>query len=163
MDDRIVIKGVIDEDFVNYKEPTMTIMFPKCSMKCNKECGEEVCQNGTLLEDPDIMIDTNYLCERYIDNPITSAICCQGMEPFDSFEDLESFIWTLRYKYECGDDVVIYTGYEKDEIEYWVNRLADFKNIIVKFGRYIPDEEEHYDDILGINLASDNQYAERIS
>jgi len=37
------------------------------------------------------------------------------------------------------------------------------KNIIIKYGRFIPDKEKHYDEVLGIYLASDNQYAERIS
>jgi len=32
-------------------------------------------------------------------------------------------------------------------------------NIIVKFGRYRPNQEKHYDKILGVFLASDNQYA----
>lgn len=38
-----------------------------------------------------------------------------------------------------------------------------WKNIIVKFGRFIPNQHPHYDEVLGINLASDNQYAEKIS
>ena len=38
-----------------------------------------------------------------------------------------------------------------------------FKNIIIKFGRYIPNQQAHYDDILGVNLASNNQYAIKIS
>ena len=38
----------------------------------------------------------------------------------------------------------------------------NFKNIIIKYGRYIPDQEPHYDEVLGVNLASDNQYAERL-
>ena len=38
-----------------------------------------------------------------------------------------------------------------------------WENIIIKFGRYIPNQEKHYDDVLGIELASDNQYAEVIS
>ena len=38
----------------------------------------------------------------------------------------------------------------------------NFKNIIIKFGRYVPNQKEHYDEILGINLASSNQYAEVI-
>ena len=37
-----------------------------------------------------------------------------------------------------------------------------FTNIIIKFGRYIPNQKPHYDEVLGVNLASDNQYAERI-
>ena len=35
------IKGLISEDFINYKKPAMTIMFPRCTFKCN----EVLCQN----------------------------------------------------------------------------------------------------------------------
>ena len=38
-----------------------------------------------------------------------------------------------------------------------------FKNIIIKFGRYIPNRNNKYDEILGVTLASDNQFAEKIS
>ena len=156
--DNIVLKGVIDEDFVNYKDPSMTLMFPKCDFKC----GEDMCQNCDLIDENDIIIPTDYLCERYISNDITSAIVCQGLEPMDSFMDLENFIDTIRTKYNCMDDIVIYTGYDKDEIIEQVDILSDYKNIIFKFGRYIPDQEPHMDDILGVELASDNQYAERV-
>ena len=30
----MVVKGIVDEDFVNYKVPSMTIMFPYCDFKC---------------------------------------------------------------------------------------------------------------------------------
>ena len=49
--------------------------------------------------------------------------------------------------------------YHTDEIE----ELERCENIIVKYGRYIPDQEKHYDEVLGVYLASNNQYAERIS
>lgn len=29
--------------------------------------------------------------------------------------------------------------------------------------RYIPNQEKHYDEVLGIYLASDNQYAEKLN
>jgi len=41
--------------------------------------------------------------------------------------------------------------------------LSQYKNVIIKFGRFIPNQEPHYDEILGVNLASNNQYARRIS
>ena len=63
----------------------------------------------------------------------------------------------------CNDDVVIYTGYYPDEIKDALDVLKGFKNIIIKFGRYIPNRQSRYDEILGVTLASDNQYAERIS
>jgi hypothetical protein len=42
-------------------------------------------------------------------------------------------------------------------------QLKQFPNIVVKFGRYVPKCEAHFDEVLGIKLASPNQYAERIS
>ena len=50
-----------------------------------------------------------------------------------------------------------------EEIIDQVEKLMDFKNIIIKFGRYIPDRPSKFDEVLGVTLASDNQYAERIS
>ena len=155
----IIIKGIIDEDFVNYKKPSMTIMFPKCSFKC----AADICQNVDLINMPDISIDVDQLCERYLDNPIPHSLCFQGLEPLDSYKDMILIIDTLRKKYECDDDIVIYTGYSWKDIKNKVKELATYKNIIIKYGGYIPDQKPHHDEVLGIKLASDNQYAERIS
>ena len=61
------------------------------------------------------------------------------------------------------DDIVIYTGYNEDEIQKEINKLRQFKNIIIKFGRFIPNQKKKYDEVLGVTLSSDNQYAEVIS
>ena len=156
----IILKGIIDEDFVNYRVPSMTLMFPKCSFKC--EIGKAVCQNSALASEPDISINIDKLCERYINNPITEAVCCQGLEPMDSYEELEEFISTLRNKYNCMDDVVIYSGYTKEELKDIIPHLSAFHNIIIKYGRYLVGHEKHFDDVLGVYLISDNQYAERL-
>ena len=50
------IKGLIDEDWVNYKKPSMYIAFPRCSFKCDKECGRQVCQNSALANEKNIEI-----------------------------------------------------------------------------------------------------------
>ena len=157
----MIIKSLKDEDFVNYKKPSMIIGFPKCDFKCDRECGQQVCQNSALATAPDIEINTMDLVKRYIDNPITKAVCCQGLEPFDSFGDLWTFIFLFRSV--SDDDIVIYTGYNKNEIIDYIQRLSEFSNIVIKFGRYIPGQEPHYDEVLGVKLASDNQYAEKIS
>ena len=41
--------------------------------------------------------------------------------------------------------------------------LASFPNIIVKYGRYIPAQTSHFDELLGVMLASPNQFAKKIS
>jgi hypothetical protein len=157
----MLIKGIIDEDFINYKKPCMVIEFPYCSFKCDKECGKQVCQNGALANSPNINIERMDLINRYFKNDITQSIVMQGLEPFDSWNDLISFIFLFRCS--SDDDIVIYTGYNLSELEEKVELLSYFNNIIIKFGRYIPNQQSHYDNVLGVNLASNNQYAVKIS
>lgn len=159
----MLVKNIIDEDFVNYKIPSMMVAFPKCDFKCDKECGRVVCQNSPLAKESDIKISYRKIIERYLSNPITKAICFAGLEPFDCPYDVLHLIEILRLNYGCNDDVVIYTGYNKEEInKELLKDLHILGNIVIKYGRYIPDQQPHYDKILGINLASDNQYAERL-
>ncbi len=157
----MIVKNIIDEDFVNYKKPSLFIACPRCSFKCDKEAGKQICQNCALANDKDIIIDTYKLIDRYTNNPITKAVVFGGLEPFDTFCALISFIDKFREK--CDDDIVIYTGYTEDECENQIKLLQKYKNIIVKFGRFIPNQSSHYDDVLGVELASDNQYGKRIS
>lgn len=162
------LKGLIDEDFVNYKKPSMFIITPYCDGKCNKGYDTPICQNYNLYHDEDslVEIDTHELVKRYIDNPITHAVVFGGLEPFESGLDLLDFVYLLRAVNKCDDDVVIYTGFTEDELQYdhiFNSLRKDFTNIIVKFGRYIPNQEAHYDDILGVKLISNNQYAKKIS
>ncbi len=159
------IINIIDEDFINYKKPSMIIEFPFCSLKCDKDYGQAICQNSPLLKEKIIDVSCETIIKRYLNNPITDAIICQGLEPIDSFGELNNFLIWLRNQYHCNDDVVIYTGYTKEELKKfdYINLLKNFDNIIIKYGRYIPNQNPHYDEVLGINLASDNQYAEQIS
>ena len=140
----------------------MVIEFPYCSFKCDKECGQQVCQNSSLIKAENIDINPIQLVHRYLTNPITKAIVCQGLEPFDSFEDLLEIIQELRHNYLNNDDVVIYTGYTKEEVQTQISELSKFNNIIIKFGRFIPNQSSHFDETLGVQLASPNQYAERL-
>ena len=151
------IKGLISEDFVNYKKPAMTIMFPRCTFKC----GEGYCQNSPLVKAENIELDVSDIVARYLNNPITESVVMQGLEPFDSWNDLIELVDCLRRS--TNDDIVIYTGFNKEEIADKICLLTKYKNIIIKFGRYIPNQEKHYDEVLGVTLASSNQYAERIS
>lgn len=153
----MIIKQLIDEDLTNYKVPSMTIAFPYCTFKC----GKEYCQNSSLAQSPNIDVSIPSIIKRYLDNPITSAVTCQGLEPFDSYNDLLSFV--KQFRQQCSDDIVIYTGYYKDEISDKIVELQQYPNIIIKFGRFIPNQTKHHDDILDVDLISNNQYAERIS
>ena len=155
------IKNIIDEDFINYKKPSMFIGTSQCDFKCDKEAGCQVCQNSDLAKAPTIEIDDEEIIQRYLNNPITEAIVFGGMEPFDDFNDLFAFISDFR---DCSkDDIVIYTGYYPEEIPSYLDLLStNYKNIIIKFGRFIPDKPHRFDELLGIELSSNNQYAKRL-
>lgn len=159
------IKTIVDEDFVNYKEPSMYIGTAICDGKCCKEVGipMSVCQNNEWRFAATVGMADESIIQRYLSNDITKSICFAGLEPFEQFDELVMFLRCLRQKYNCKDTVVIYTGYNKDEIINQINIIKEFENIIVKFGRFIPNQKRHYDDILGVYLASPNQYAEVIS
>lgn len=160
----MLVKTIIDEDLNNYKELSMLIAFPYCTFKCNKECGLNVCQNNELTKSKNIDISSKKIVDRYLNNNMTHAIVCGGLEPFDSWEDL----WYLicEFRHYTLDDIVIYTGYTEEEVynkRYIMSNLRQFPNIIIKFGRFIPNQKPHYDEVLGVKLISDNQYAKRIS
>lgn len=157
----MLIKSIIFEDFVNYKKPSMFIGMPSCSFKCDKEAGCQVCQNSDLANSPIIEINNDDIIKRYLDNPITEAVVIGGLEPFDTFEDTLSFINDFRDY--SDDDIVLYTGYNYEEIKHLIDILKCYDNIIVKFGRFIPNKPHKYDELLGVSLASDNQEAKNLN
>lgn len=159
------VKTIVDEDFTNYKKPAMFIGTISCGGKCCIEAGIplSVCQNDGWRSCAPIEISDFDLCKRYLDNNITKAIVFGGLEPFEQFVEMKEFIHMLRIVYTCMDDVVIYTGYRPDEIREQVEALSIYQNIIIKFGRYVPDSTLVYDEVLGVTLVSNNQYAERVS
>lgn len=156
------LKTVITEHFQDYKYPNMYLAFPSCTFKCERECGQAICHNSVLATRLTKVYDVDQLIDEYLANPITTAVVCGGLEPLDSFEDLCSFISALRAR-GCEDDIVIYTGYEKSEVTDQISQLSQWKNIVLKFGRFRPGETSSFNPILGITLASPNQWAERIS
>ena len=158
----MLIKGIIFCDLINYKKSSMVVEFPTCkNFKCDRDCGKQVCQNAPMALEPNTSILVQDIVKKYMEDDMCHAIVFQGLEPFDSWSDMYFLIQMLRK--ETNDDIVIYTGYNKDEIADKVYLLDLFPNIIIKYGRYIPDQQPHYDEVLGVNLASDNQYAEKIS
>lgn len=158
---------VLSEDVVNYKKTSMTLVFPYCDFKCNKDAGKIVCHNFELGKSKIQEVSPQTIIDLfYINNPLTHAVVMQGLEPLhpDSINDVIEFIHILRDIYNCQDDIVIYTGYTEEECREMdtLRLLLPYMNIIIKFGRYIPGQEKHYDDFLGIYLASDNQYAKTL-
>jgi archaellum biogenesis ATPase FlaH len=104
-------------------------------------------------------VDT--LIDRYMNNQISKSIVFGGLEPILQIDEILEFLQEFRKI--CDDDVVIYTGYYDYEIADALKRLKQYPNIVLKFGRFITNSKKHYDDVLGVYLSSDNQYAERIS
>lgn len=154
----IKLSGIIDEDFINYKKPSMVLMFPYCTFKC----GKDVCQNAKIADAKIIEVNPEDLCARYLHNSIVDAIVLQGLEPMDSFDDVVELLEAIRNQFNIDSDVVIYTGYYKDEIKDKLEILSKYKNIVMKYGRYVPRDTLHFDDVLGVWLSSNNQYGERL-
>lgn len=159
----MIIKELRDEDFTNYKLPSMIVGFPSCTFKCEKECNcKGMCQNSELAKSPNIEISAKEIVARYQASPISQALVCGGLEPFDTYTQLLELLTEFRCNNE--DPIIIYTGFYKEEIEEKLEYIINFiPNVIIKFGRYIPNQKPHFDKLLGIQLASDNQYAEKIS
>lgn len=154
-------KVIEDENFLQYKKASMFVSNTICDFKCDKENGTCLCINKGLILAQTTMITIDKLIQRYLLNPITSSIVFGGLEQFDEFVQLFNFIKCFRQYNK--DDIIIYTGYYENEIQDKIEQLKQFSNIIVKFGRYIPNQQPHYDEVLGVKLASDNQYAKVVS
>lgn len=154
------LKGLDDYDICNYKEPSMFLIFPNCTFKCDKECGRQVCQNSALAHEPEAEIRNIDVVQRYLNNSLTHAVVCGGLEPLDSWEELWSFICVFRAF--SKDPIIIYTGYKEEEVQDKIKFLSQINNIIVKFGRFIPNSPHIFDTVLGVELASNNQYAKEL-
>ena len=56
----------------------------------------------------------------------------------DQFLELLECIEAFREK--TNDEIIVYTGYDKEEITEHLMTLKRYSNIIIKFGRYIPNQ-----------------------
>lgn len=151
------IKGITDTNFTDYKLPSLYIATPNCSFKCDKECGRAVCQNSTLTCNITYTISNAAIAKIYNDNPITQAIVFGGLEPLDSTDLLEA-ITDLQLLCKIKR-IVIYTGYTEEEVQFKFPALLLTTNLVIKYGRFVPDQLHHFDEVLGVQLASNNQYA----
>lgn len=172
----MLIKNLIDEDFVNYKKPSLFIGCGECDFKCDKECGKAVCQNSALAKAPSVNVYEGEIIDRFFNNPITDAFVFGGLEPFYSEDSVNGLIHLLleiiaQHGFRhCTEpiDVVIYTGFYPFEIYDYLREIqknirtvynGKGINVIIKFGRFIPDSTPRFDELLGVELASDNQFA----
>ena len=157
------LKNIIDEDFVQYQQPCMFLSTCFCDWKCCRELGMDICmcQNSPAYDCKIVNKHNDALVKRYVKNPITHAIVFGGFEPMLQFEELVELIRCFRE--QTSDMIVIFTGYYENEIKDKIDVLKTFKNIIIKYGRYIPGQEPHLDPVLGVKLANKEQYAVQIS
>ena len=151
------IKGLTDTNFTDYKLPSLYIATPHCSFKCDKECGRAVCQNSALAHDTIYSVPNAAIAKIYNDNPVTQAVVFGGLEPLDSTDLLEA-ITDLQTMCKIMR-IVIYTGYTEEEVQSKFPTLLSTTNLVMKYGRFVPDQLRHFDEILGVYLASENQYA----
>ena len=164
----ITLKDIIMEDFLNYKKPSMFLITCRCDWKCCIEQHIPItsCQNNNIINMSEKVFDYSDILNLYYSDDITKSIVIGGLEPLLQWDEVYGLIKYIRaYQNENNlieDDIVIYTGYNKEEILQYIEQLKVFNNIIIKYGRYIPGRNSKYDDILGINLISDNQYSEKI-
>lgn len=146
-----------------YKKPSLLV---PSGISCTWKC--EGCINKKHYKDYSMITTTiENVLDQYKKNKIAQSIVFAGLEPFDNIIVLEKFIHYFR-KFS-SDTIIIYTGYEYLDLFKQLH-LADFfqnlmkyNSIIIKFGRYIKNRKPIYNDCLGINLASDNQYTLKIN
>ena len=157
------LKGIKAEDFVNYRHPSLFLASCFCDFKCCKESGLaiSVCQNSALAQSKVKDIPNEAIYAHYANNPITKAVVIGGLEPMLQAAEIRDLIDLFRIRSDHSP-FVIYTGYYPEEIEDKLAILRPLGNIVVKYGRYVPGRPSRYDDVLGVELASDNQYAEKI-
>ncbi len=158
------VRTIVTEDFTNYKKSSMFIGCVDCDGKCCTDGGfsPSVCINNVWHTTKVSTVDDRAVIKKYLSNTITHAIVFGLLEPFLQYEEMKNFIYILRNEFACNDDVVIYTGYKEEEVADKLYELSRFGNIVIKFGRFIPNQEGRFDEVLGVHLASDNQYAKRI-
>ena len=153
----IRVKDVV-EVFQDYKKSALLFSCCFCDWKCCKEAGIpiSVCQNQSICSQRTITLSFESVL-RMVNNSITDAIIFGGLEPFEQIDEVVRCIEYLRFNF-VSKPVIIYTGFYPEEInENTLDRLS-LSHVILKCGRYIPNLPPVYDEVLGITLASNNQY-----
>lgn len=162
--DRITLFDLDEADFINYKKAAFNISAGiSCTFKCCKE-NPSICHNNPLCKQSPIEYSILKIIDRYKNQEIAKSFVVQGLEPLDNLKQVLWLIDGIR-RAEIEDDIILWTGYTEKECSdlIFLIKKMGWKNIIIKFGRYVPNSKSRYDDVLGVTLASDNQYAKKIS
>ena len=160
------LRAIIEEDCNHYKDFSMVLFAPYCNWKCCKESNipVEECANQSFQKEPVMDFSNGFILQKYLSNPLQNALCIAGAESLDS-DDLNDFIKFFRQS--VNDIIIVYTGYTITEPKVknfidWIFK-NNIQNVILKIGRYIPNDIPHIDPILEIPLASNNQFAIKIN
>ena len=134
-----------------------------CDWKCELEgtLTKCACQNSHLARLPNYDLTYADIIDIYSKYDTVSALIFAGLEPLLQLTDVLGLIEVFREDF--SDPVIIYTGYNKDEIFEALESLSEYSDIYMKFGRYIAGHKPHRDPLVGVELASDNQYFEKLS
>lgn len=148
------------EVFQDYKKSALLFCTCYCDWKCCTDAGIDisVCQNQKITQQKEIEVSFESVLKK-VNQSVTDAVIFGGLEPFMQTDEVVQCIEYLR-EHGVTKDIVIYTGYNLLEIEnITLYRLA-CQNVILKVGRYKPDEPNHdvIDSVLGVKLATRNQY-----
>lgn len=149
------------DNIIDYKKTSLLLVFPFCSGKCGEEC-----QNKHLMGTVPTKYKNIDIINLYTNLPSHGAVVFAGLEPWDSFLEMKQLVKDFISQYKTVD-IVIYTGYEYNEIKNQIQELVDCfntnvvnndDNLIIKCGMYDVNKKEYWkSDILGVNLATTNQ------
>ena len=164
------VRKLLTERFQDYKLPNLYLAACWCDWKCciERQTDISLCQNSPIANLPVQDVPDNDILDAYEADPITQAIVIAGLEPVMQIYEVVSLIRRARER-KIHTDFVIYTGYTKEEVRFCgvldllTPLCGDGITIIIKYGRYVPGQQPHFDAVLGVDLASDNQYAEYLS
>lgn len=155
MMDCFKVKDVV-EVFQDYKKSAVLFSMCYCDWKCCKEAGVDVCQNLPLAKQEIIGMSFSYALS-FVNKSMTDAIIFGGLEPLLQAEEVIHLIHYFR-EHGVQKDIVVFTGYYIEEIDKDVLESLTQCHVILKCGRFIPNRPSKFDDVLGVTLASDNQY-----
>lgn len=158
-------KGIYYDKGTLYKKPSMVITASRCSGKCfagHEDIKEDICPDIKYFFERTEDIRDDKIVVAYTEDKRYKALVFAGLEPFDSFSEMLRLIKIFRGA-GIEDDIVIYTGYEAEEIWSLLSMLSEISNVIVKLGRHLPNVKPGADPVLGVVLDSENQHGELLN
>lgn len=146
------------EVFQDYKKSALLLSTCYCDWKCCIEAGvdKSVCQNQKIAQQREVTLPFESVLKK-VNQSFTDAVIFGGLEPFMQADEVIQCIEYLR-QHGVKKDIVIYTGYYVEEIDAETLAYLVLNGVILKCGRFIPNRKSKFDAVLGITLASDNQY-----